>query len=257
MGRSLKPTDRNESRPNMPPAIWSDRRPQPGEPRHPSSDSKLHPASEPKLRPASEPRVQVSSEPRLPSSESKLLVSSESRLTPAKPRPAGRPLGRVVEPVRVSQGRPATEPTVVEIRSRCHDDVVEYTHAFAAAYARSRFRSAVVQPLSVASYELLSNAVSYGSAAGEIVFQFLEAPQSVGVRVSNDAVQVRLDMLRSHLDRISRDPEGAFLEEMKRSVGGGAARPMLGLARIVHECKLVLDVHIDGSHLAIAAREPG
>jgi hypothetical protein len=114
----------------------------------------------------------------------------------------------------------------------------------------------VVQPLSVASYELLSNAVNYGSAAGEIVFQFLEAPQSVGVRVSNDAVQVRIDMLRSHLERLARDPEGAFLDEMKRSMGGGAGRSMLGLARIVHECKLTLEVHIDGSRIAIAAREP-
>jgi threonine aldolase len=31
---------------------------------------------------------------------------------------------------------------------------------------------------------------------------------------------------------------------------------MLGLARIVHECKLTLEVHIDGSRIAIAAREP-
>lgn len=78
----------------------------------------------------------------------------------------------------------------------------------------------------------------------------------MGVRVSNDAVQVRIDMLRSHLERLGRDPEGAFLEEMKRSMGGGAGRAMLGLARIVHECKLTLEVHIDGSRIAMAAREP-
>jgi hypothetical protein len=202
-------------------------------------ESKLHPASEPRLQ---------------PSSESKILPPSDSKVVSARPRP-GRALGRLVEPVHVSPGHPPPEPAIVEIRSRCHDEVVEYTHAFASAYAHSRFRSAVVQPISVASYELLSNAVSYGSAAGEIVFQFLEAPQSVGVRVSNDTVQVRIDMLRSHLERIGRDPEGAFLDEIKRSMSGGAGRPMLGLARIVHECKLVLDVHIEGSHISIAARE--
>ncbi len=204
------------------------------------SPSRPHPASEPRLPPASEPKI-------LPPSDSKVLS--------ARPRPT-RSLGRVVEQVHISAGHAPPEPAVVEIRSRCHDEVVEYTHAFASAYARSRFRSAAVQPISVASYELLSNAVNYGSAVGEIVFQFLEAPQSVGVRVSNDAVQVRIDMLRSHLERIGRDPEGAFLEEMKRSMGGGAGRAMLGLARIVHECKLILDVHIEGSYISIAAREP-
>ncbi|MGH7435253.1 MAG: hypothetical protein ACRENE_06235 [Polyangiaceae bacterium] len=235
---------------------WSETRLVPGaEPRHPPSESRLHPSSESKLFAASESRLHPASEPRLqPTSESKILPPSDSKVLSARPRPT-RSMGRVVEPVHISAGVAPPEPAVVEIRSRCHDEVVEYTHAFASAYARSRFRSAVVQPISVASYELLSNAVNYGSAVGEIVFQFIEAPQSVGVRVSNDAVQVRIDMLRAHLERIGRDPEGAFLEEMRRSMGGGAGRAMLGLARIVHECKLTLDVHIDGSHVTIAARE--
>lgn len=50
----------------------------------------------------------------------------------------------------------------MSVSSRSHDDVLEYTHSFIVSYARRRFRNAIVQPLSVASYELLGNALNYG-----------------------------------------------------------------------------------------------
>ena len=177
--------------------------------------------------------------------------SSESRLVAR-----GRSAAKGSEFVKFSTGPAPVEPSLVTIRSRCHDDVLEYTHAFALAYARSRFRIALAQPIGVAAYELLSNALNYGSVLGEVVFQIIENPKAVTVRVTNETVQVRLDMLRSHLERVNREPEATFLEEMRRSVAGGVARPMLGLARIVHEAKPTLEVHVDGTLIAVAARAP-
>ncbi len=111
-----------------------------------------------------------------------------------------------------------------------------------------------MQPLSVATYELLGNALNYGSVLGEILFQLIESPESVAVRVSNDAVQVRIDMLCTHLDRVGSNPEAAFVEEMGRSVGGGSSKPMLGLVRILYEAKLSLEVYVQGTRLTTVAR---
>jgi hypothetical protein len=79
---------------------------------------------------------------------------------------------------------------------------------------------------------------------------------SIEVRVTNDTVPVRVDMLRSHLERLANDPEAAFLEEMRRSVSGGSSKAMLGLARVVHEAKLALELYIAGSRLTVVARVP-
>jgi hypothetical protein len=74
--------------------------------------------------------------------------------------------------------------------------------------------------------------------------------------VSNDTVQVRIDMLCSHIERVRRDPEAAFLEEMRRSTVSGITQPMLGLARVVHESKLLLEVYISGTRVTVAASAP-
>jgi hypothetical protein len=169
--------------------------------------------------------------------------------------PAGRH-ARVAERVRVVQGDAPVEPAMVTIRARCHDDLLEYTHKFVGSYTRSRFRGGLADGLTVAAFELLGNALNYGSVLGDVIFQIVETPRMVAVRVSNDTVQVRIDMLCSHLERVSRDPEAAFLEEMKRSTVSGITRPMLGLARVVHESKLLLEVYISGTRVTVAASAP-
>lgn len=161
---------------------------------------------------------------------------------------------RIGPTIRIVTGEPPLEPAVVSILSRSHDDVLEYTHAFVMAYARGRFRASLVQPLSVATYELLGNALNYGSVLGEVSYQLNESPGSVAVRVSHETVQVRIDMLCSHLERVNSNPEAAFVEEMGRSVARGSSKPMLGLVRIIYEAKLSLEVYIAGSRLTTIAR---
>ncbi len=175
-------------------------------------------------------------------------TSSESRLAL---KGSGK---RAAPSVRIVPGDAPAEPAVVSIMARSHDDVLEYTHAFVVAYARSRFRASLVQPLSVATYELLGNALNYGSVLGEIEFQLIETTDSVAVRVSNDTVQVRIDMLRSHIDRLSKSPEAVFVEEMGKSVAGASSKPMLGLARCVHEARLSLEMYVHSTRLTTVAR---
>jgi hypothetical protein len=134
--------------------------------------------------------------------------------------------------------------------------LLEYTHRFVGSYARGRFRNAVADALGVATYELLGNALNYGSALSDVVFEIVHGPNTVAVRVSNETVQVRINMLTAHLERIQKDPEAAFLEEMRRSTAGGLTRPMLGLARVVHESKLSLHAYLRGTRLTVAASTP-
>ena len=169
--------------------------------------------------------------------------------------PVGRHV-RASDRVRVVQGDAPAAPAMVTIRARCHDDLLEYTHKFVGAYTHSRFRGGLADGLTLAAFELLGNALNYGSVLGDVVFEIVETPRAVAVRVSNDTVQVRIDMLCSHIERVRRDPEAAFLEEMRRSTVSGITQPMLGLARVVHESKLLLEVYISVTRVTVAASAP-
>jgi hypothetical protein len=177
------------------------------------------------------------SEPRVPIRSSGTLL-------------AARPL----ELVRVVSGDAPAEPSVVSIASRAHDDVLEYTHAFVASYARNRFLSRAVEPLSVATYELLGNALNYASLSSQVFLQLHEGPSGVAVRVSNETGPARIDMLCAQLDRLSKNAEATFLEEVKRSVAGQGGRSALGLARVVHEAKVGLEVYIVAHRVTVIAR---
>jgi len=52
---------------------------------------------------------------------------------------------------------------------------LEYTHAFISAYTADHLRGAVAQRLSVGAYELLSNALNFGSVSSDIVLELIEA----------------------------------------------------------------------------------
>jgi hypothetical protein len=132
-------------------------------------------------------------------------------------------------------------------------DMLEATHTFLTAYAASRLRPHVVQRLSVAVYELLANALNYGSVTGDVIVEFFHARSVVSVRVSNDAIPARIHMLTEHAARVRENAENVFVEEMRRSVGGGIPHSMLGLVRIVHEAGLTLDVTVDGCRVLVSA----
>jgi hypothetical protein len=131
---------------------------------------------------------------------------------------------------------------------------LEYTHAFIGAYAADHFRGAVAQRLSVGAYELLSNALNFGSVSSDIELELIASDDMVGVRVSNEAIPARISMLSEHLRKIKANAEQTFLEELRRSVTGGIPRPMLGLARVTHEVGLTLDVHVADRRATVTAQ---
>lgn len=133
-------------------------------------------------------------------------------------------------------------------------DAIGYTHGFVMAYLRQRFLPTIADPLTVAAYELLDNALNYGSVAEQVYLEVVETSAAVGVRVSNASISARVDMLISHFERLRSSEEPVFVEEMRRTLAGGFARPMLGLARIVHETGLDLQLYVDDLRVTVVAR---
>ena len=131
-------------------------------------------------------------------------------------------------------------------------DVLGYTHGFVAAYLRQRFLPGIAEPLNIAAYELLDNALSYGSVTEPVKLEVVESPSSIAVRVSNASISARVDRLIAHIERLRSNDEPVFVEESRRALGG--ARAMLGLARITHEAGLGLELYVDDQRVTVVGR---
>jgi hypothetical protein len=184
----------------------------------------------------------VEARPHKPASDPR-LKTTEARPAPTRGAPA---------PFLV-RGEVPSEPVLVSIVT-ASQDALEYTHAFVAAYCRQRFRAATAEGLAVAAHELLENALNYGSVSGSVVFEIIERLGSAAVRVSNDTIPARLEMLRAHIEKLAVNPEAVMLEEMKRSMAMSRTRPMLGLARVVQEAGLALELYVTNSRVTVVAR---
>jgi len=144
--------------------------------------------------------------------------------------------------------------SLIRVLCNAGSGALEYTHAFVTAYSADHFRGAVAQRLSVGAYELLSNALNFGSVSSDIILELIESENIVGVRVSNEAIQARISMLTEHLLKLRTNAEQTFLEELRRSVTGGIPRPMLGLARVTHEVGLTLDLQVQDRRVSVTAQ---
>jgi hypothetical protein len=142
----------------------------------------------------------------------------------------------------------------VAITTAAQIDVLGYTHAFVSAYLRQRFSPPIAEPLNIAAYELLDNALSYGSVSEPVRLEIIESSFAIAIRVTNASIAARIDMLTVHIDRLRIGQESIFIEEMRRAVGGGITRPMLGLARLVFEAALDLELYVDDHRATVIAR---
>jgi hypothetical protein len=132
-------------------------------------------------------------------------------------------------------------------------DSLDATHQFLTSYAKGRFRAQIGQRLSVAAYELLSNALNYSSMSEEIAIEVMELPEIAAVRVANATILPRISMLNEHMNKIRAYADGMLAEEMRRTISGGPVRPMLGLARVVNEVTMQLDALIEGQRVTMTA----
>jgi anti-sigma regulatory factor (Ser/Thr protein kinase) len=131
-------------------------------------------------------------------------------------------------------------------------DMLESAHAFLSSYLQRRFPSQLAARMSVAVYELTSNALSYGSMNQDVLVELWIRPDSVAIRTSNQTSAARVAMLSDHLAKLRTQGEGALEEQMRRSVAGGP-RLMLGLSRVMHEVGLKLDVDVEGTRVTVTA----
>jgi hypothetical protein len=173
--------------------------------------------------------------------------SSFARLGPGSGPGGGQRSG-------LNESAPLNGRSLVRVICTAGSGALEYTHAFVSAYAADHMRGAVAQRLSVGTYELLSNALNFGSVSSDIVLELIETDSMIGVRVSNEAIQARISMLTEHLLKLRTNAEQTFLEELRRSVTGGIPRPMLGLARIAHEVGLRLDMQQQERRVSVTAQ---
>jgi hypothetical protein len=131
--------------------------------------------------------------------------------------------------------------------------VLEDTLRFVTAYVKQRYVSRVAEQVSLACYELLSNALDYGRIGSDVTLELRVGRSDITVHVQNNAIGERIDMLKKHLDRLTKDPAGTYEAEMTRSLSGQGARAMLGLARVCHEANMRLDYSVDGATISASA----
>jgi hypothetical protein len=150
-------------------------------------------------------------------------------------------------------GTAPVEQVLVRLMFAPGSSTLESTHSFLTAYTADRLPAAVAQKVSLAAYELLSNAMNYASLSSDVVLEIVQHSDKTIVRTANDAIAARIAMLREQVDKIRTDSEGAFVQELKRSMKGGHSRAMLGLARVAFEVGLKLNLEATGQRVRVSA----
>jgi hypothetical protein len=126
---------------------------------------------------------------------------------------------------------------------------------FISAYTKRRFSTVLAERITLASTELLDNAVRYGSLARAFTYRLAMEASHVSVSVQNATVRARVDMLNAQLRRLESAPEQVYSSELERSMGPGSGRrSMLGLARIRHEAEMQIDIDVEDNEVTVRAR---
>ena len=126
--------------------------------------------------------------------------------------------------------------------------------AFISAYSKGRFSASLAERITLASTELLDNAVRYGSLARDFSYHLDADGSKATVCVRNTTVRARIDMLTAQLRRLEASPEQVYAAELERSLAPGAGRrSMLGLARIRHEAEMKLELDAQGTEVSVLA----
>jgi hypothetical protein len=126
--------------------------------------------------------------------------------------------------------------------------------SFISAYTKGRFSNSLAERVTLASTELLDNAVRYGSLARDFTYRLAVDGTQVLVSVQNTTVPARIDMLTAQLRRLESTPDRVYASELERSMATGSGRrSMLGLARIRHEAEMRIELDIDRTNVTVCA----
>ncbi len=125
---------------------------------------------------------------------------------------------------------------------------------FISAYTRGRFPNSLAERVTLASTELLDNAIRYGSLARDFTYRLAIEGAGVAVSVQNTTVRARIDMLSAQLRRLETAPEQVYASELERSMtGNGGRRSMLGLARVRHEAEMTIELDVEVNEVTVRA----
>lgn len=147
-----------------------------------------------------------------------------------------------------------TSKLLLQVRLETSPQLLQQVGDFVGAYAKYRFQPRTAERIALASYELIENAVSYGSVSGDVVYQLSENDRWMEISVANESSAGRLANLRTQLDRLRVDAEKVFLDEMGKSMTASGGRAAIGLARICHEGQMDLEFELEGSRVTMRAR---
>ena len=150
-------------------------------------------------------------------------------------------------------GAAAREVELIRVTWDSSPDPGEFLR-FITAYTRGRFSSGLAERVTLASTELLDNALRYGSLARDFSYALKIDDAKVTVSVRNTTVRTRVDMLTAQLRRLDSSPEQVYASELERSLSAGSGRrSMLGLARIRHEAEMRVDVQVSDNEVNVCA----
>jgi hypothetical protein len=151
----------------------------------------------------------------------------------------------------------AVERAMLSIGAPAEPALLEPTYAYVSAYTSVCLPPQVAQRLNVAVYELYSNALRYGSNAGEVRLELYDAGAGVLLTVTNHAEPHQLERVRGQVARIQDDPNAAFSGEMNRFASASQPPPMIGLVRVASECGLAIELQIVGDRVTVSTLCPG
>ena len=147
----------------------------------------------------------------------------------------------------------ALGPALIHVTWDASPDLEQFL-GFISAYGKGRFSNGLAERITLASTELLDNAVRYGSLARDFTYELSSQGGQVSVSVQNTTMPARIEMLNAQLRRVESAPEQVYASELERSMGPSSGRrSMLGLARIRHEAEMRIELSVDGHDVTVRA----
>lgn len=152
-----------------------------------------------------------------------------------------------------ASGVVATQNALIHVTWDASPDLEQFL-GFISAYTKGRFSTGLAERLTLASTELLDNAVRYGSLARDFTYRLALEGARVAVDVRNTTVHARIEMLSAQLRRLESTPDQVYASELERSMGPSSGRrSMLGLARIRHEAEMRIELETQGNEVTVRA----
>lgn len=134
---------------------------------------------------------------------------------------------------------------------------IQQLRRFATDYCKLAHGPDVAGRVELVSHELLENAFKYGTVGGQLSFSLslTKGGGAFEIRVDNEALPSRVEILQRQLERLSKNEGGAgFLDDLVGFTDGRMAMAQLGLRRVKYEGRVELELKHEGRRVSMLAR---